>query len=127
MPLKLYFKRFLKSHGIVKSIWVLLADAICVYLSAFLAMVSRTDFTVLAKANFTVKEYVFIPALILAIRLVFSIILKIYKCVIRYTSTSDIFRILIANLSGSVVLLGLNFGLFMLRRAYLIPMSDLFV
>ena len=125
MPLKLYFKRFLKSHGIVKSIWVLLADAICVYLSAFLAMVSRTDFTVLAKANFTVKEYVFIPALILAIRLVFSIILKIYKCVIRYTSTSDIFRILIANLSGSVVLLGLNFGLFMLRRAYLIPMSVL--
>lgn len=123
MPLKLYIKRFIKSHGIVKSIWVLLTDGVCVYLAAFLAMVLRTDFAVLAKAHFTSKEYIFIPALILGVRLLFSLIFNIYKIVVRYTNTTDIFRILLSNIVGSALLLAINGVAFCFTKAYIIPIS----
>lgn len=123
MPIRLYIKMFIKSHGVANSLWVLLTDAILVFLAAWFALFCRTDFAILSKATFSVREYIFIPLLIMGVRIIFSIIFKIYKIVVRYTSTSDIFRILLANLTGSILLIAINAITYAFSKSYLIPNS----
>ena len=90
MPIRLYIKHFLKSLGIVSSIWILLVS---------------------------------IPILITLLRILFFLIFKTYKSIVRYTNTTDIFRILLANLAGSAALMGLNFISRGLISHYIVPIS----
>ena len=123
MPIRLYIKHFFKSLGIVSSIWILLVDAICIFGATLFAMLLRSDFLLYTKANFSTTEYVSIPILITLLRILFFLIFKTYKSIVRYTNTTDIFRILLANLAGSAALMALNFISRGLISHYIVPIS----
>lgn len=118
-------KKFIKSLGIVGSAWIFLIDVACVYCAALLSLLLRADFAVWERAYFSTKEYLFLPLLIVAVRIFFALLFKTHKIIVRYTNTRDVFKIFFACLCGSVCLLAANGISFLCVRHFLIPHSVL--
>ena len=116
-------RRSLKTMGIVRSVWVVGLDMVFVYCATFVAMLLRSDFQVFSKASFTTREYLLIPLLFVIIRLLFFLIFKTNKIVVRYTNTNDIFRIFLALFVGSVCFEAINIVSFYAQGFFLVPQT----
>ncbi len=123
MPILIYIKRFFKSLGIVRSVWVLLADVICILCATLFALLLRSDFMIFSKTSFSVSEYIYIPLIFIVLRIIFSLIFKTYKSVVRYTNTTDIFRILLSNIAGSAAIVAINLITYAIGRHFIVPHS----
>lgn len=121
MPIRIYINRFLKSLKIVSSAWVLLVDALCIFGATLFAMLLRSDFLVYSKAFFTTREYILIPLMFTILRILCFLGFKTYKSIVRYTNTTDIFRILLANLSGSAALVVINLISYGIKGSFIVP------
>ena len=123
MPILIYIKRFFKSLGIVRSVWVLLADVICILCATLFALLLRSDFMIFSKTSFSVSEYIYIPLIFIVLRIIFYLIFKTYKSVVRYTNTTDIFRILLSNIAGSAAIVAINLITYAIGRHFIVPHS----
>ena len=118
-------KNFIKSLGIVASVWVFIADLLCVFCASLLALLLRADFTLFEKADFTTLEYVMIPLAILVVRVACFLFFKTHKIIVRYTNTRDVFKIFVACLSGTAVLLIANWVSYLFTMKFVVPHSIL--
>ena len=118
-------KKFISSLGIVASVWIFLADLLCVFCASLLSIQLRADFSIFEKADFTLTEYLLIPLSILGVRALSFLIFKTHKIIVRYTNTKDVFRIFSACLAGTVFMLVMNWVSFLLSQKFIIPHSIL--
>ena len=116
-------KNFIKSLGIVSSVWIFLIDLFCVFFAGLLAMWLRSDFTGLQPALFVPSDYLVVPLVIVAVRILFFFVFKTYKTIVRYTNTKDVFRILFANLAGSATFVGVNLVSYVSTEKFVVPHS----
>ena len=116
-------KNFIKSLGIVSSVWIFLIDLLCVFFAGLLAMWLRSDFTGLQPALFVPTDYLVVPLVIVAIRILFFFAFKTYKTIVRYTNTKDVFRILFANLAGSATFVIINLISYAITEKFVVPHS----
>ena len=116
-------KNFIKSLGIVSSVWIFLVDLLCVFFAGLLAMWLRSDFTGLQPALFVPTDYLVVPLVIVAIRILFFFAFKTYKTIVRYTNTKDVFRILFANLAGSATFVIINLISYAITEKFVVPHS----
>ena len=116
-------KNFIKSLGIVSSVWIFLIDLLCVFFAGLLAMWLRSDFTGLQPALFVPTDYLVVPLVIVAIRILFFFVFKTYKTIVRYTNTKDVFRILFANLAGSATFVIINLISYAITEKFVVPHS----
>jgi FlaA1/EpsC-like NDP-sugar epimerase len=116
-------KNFIKSLGIVSSVWIFLIDLLCVFFAGLLAMWLRSDFTGLQPALFVPTDYLVVPLVIVAIRILFFFVFKTYKTIVRYTNTKDVFRILFANLAGSATFVIINLISYAITEKFIVPHS----
>ena len=116
-------KNFIKSLGIVSSVWIFLIDLLCVFFAGLLAMWLRSDFTGLQPALFVPTDYLVVPLVIVAVRILFFFVFKTYKTIVRYTNTKDVFRILFANLAGSATFVIINLISYVITEKFVVPHS----
>ena len=116
-------KNFIKSLGIVSSVWIFLIDLLCVFFAGLLAMWLRSDFTGLQPALFVPSDYLVVPLVIVFVRAVFFLFFKTYKTIVRYTSTKDVFRILFSSLAGSATFLIINLISYVITEKFVVPHS----
>ena len=116
-------KNFIKSLGIVSSVWIFLIDLLCVFFAGLLAMWLRSDYTGLQPALFVPTDYLVVPLVIVAIRILFFFAFKTYKTIVRYTNTKDVFRILFANLAGSATFVIINLISYAITEKFVVPHS----
>ena len=116
-------KNFIKSLGIVSSVWIFLIDLLCVFFAGLLSMWLRSDFTGLQPALFVPSDYLVVPLVIVAVRVLFFFVFKTYKTIVRYTNTKDIFRILFANLAGSATFVIINLISYVITEKFVVPHS----
>ena len=116
-------KNFIKSLGIVSSVWIFLIDILCVFFAGLLAMWLRSDFTGLQPALFVPSDYLVVPLVIVAVRVLFFILFKTYKTIVRYTNTKDVFRILFATLAGSATFVVINLVSYVITEKFVVPHS----
>ena len=116
-------KNFIKSLGIVSSVWIFLIDVLCVFFAGLLSMWLRSDFTGLQPALFVPSDYLVVPLVIVAIRILFFFVFKTYKTIVRYTNTKDVFKILFANLAGSATFVIINLISYAITEKFVVPHS----
>ena len=116
-------KNFIKSLGIVSSVWIFLIDLFCVFFAGLLAMWLRSDFTGLQPALFVPSDYLVVPLVIVAVRILSFFVFKTYKTIVRYTNTKDVFRILFANLAGSATFVVVNLVSYVITEKFVVPHS----
>ena len=116
-------KNFIKSLGIVSSVWIFLIDLLCVFFAGLLAMWLRSDFTGLQPALFVPTDYLVVPLVIVVVRILFFFVFKTYKTIVRYTNTKDVFRILFANLAGSATFVVINLISYAITEKFVVPHS----
>ena len=116
-------KNFIKSLGIVSSVWIFLIDVLCVFFAGLLSMWLRSDFTGLLPALFVPSDYLVVPLVIVAIRILFFFVFKTYKTIVRYTNTKDVFKILFANLAGSATFVIINLISYAITEKFVVPHS----
>ena len=116
-------KNFIKSLGIVSSVWIFLIDILCVFFAGLLAMWLRSDFTGLQPALFVPSDYLIVPLVIVAVRILFFFVFKTYKTIVRYTNTKDVFRILFATLAGSATFVIVNLISYAITEKFVVPHS----
>lgn len=116
-------KRFLKSLDVVPSYLIFLIDALCVYLGAIFVMILRSGLMILTNANFSANDYLSIPLMILGVYVIFLLIFKIPRIIVRYTNTKDVFNILFSCLASTATLFLINIVSAYLKHRYFIPNS----
>ena len=116
-------KNFIKSLGIVSSLWIFLIDVLCVFFAGVLSMWLRSDFTGLQPAFFVPSDYLIVPLVIVAVRILFFFLFKTYKTIVRYTNTKDVFRILFATLAGSATIVVMNLVSYVITERFVVPHS----
>ena len=116
-------KNFIKSLGIVSSLWIFLIDVLCVFFAGVLAMWLRSDFTGLQPALFVPSDYLIVPLVIVTVRILFFFLFKTYKTIVRYTNTKDVFRILFATLAGSATFVVINLVSYVISEKFVVPHS----
>ena len=116
-------KNFIKSLGIVSSVWIFLIDICCVFFAGLLSMWLRSDFTGLQPALFVPSDYLVVPLVIVAVRVLFFSLFKTYKTIVRYTNTKDVFRILFATLAGSATFVVINLVSYVITEKFVVPHS----
>lgn len=116
-------KRILKKLDIVPSPFILLLDACSVYVAAIGVMLIRSGFSILANPKFSVTDYVTIPLIILSVYLIFFLIFRIPRIIVRYTNTKDVFNILFSCIASTCTLVLINLVTYLLQHKYFIPNS----
>lgn len=116
-------KRILKKLDIVPSPFILLLDACGVYVAAIGVMLIRSGFSILANPKFSVTDYVTIPLIILSVYLIFFLIFRIPRIIVRYTNTKDVFNILFSCIASTCTLVLINLVTYLLQHKYFIPNS----
>ena len=115
----------MKRLKILPSWIILLLELAIVFISASFALILRSNF--LLSAQFLVQEYLYIPVLIVLVRLVFFLAFRTYTIVVRFTNTKDVFRIFMACLSGSLLLGTVNLISYLIKEVFIVPTSILFM
>lgn len=116
-------KNFVKKMNIAPSWIIFICDTICVFFAALLALALRDNFQI--PANFYFYEYFIIPLTLIVIRVIFFLVFKTHKIVVRYTSTKDISKILLCCLAGSITIAVMNVVTFSIYQRFLVPYSIL--
>lgn len=112
---------FIKKLKIVPSWVILLIDLMLVFSATLFALFIRDNLRI--PANFSLHEYLYIPFLIVGVRLLFFIVFKTFRIVVRFTNTKDVLSIFFSCLTGSIALFILNLITFAINGFFLIPTS----
>ncbi len=105
--------------------WIILVvDIAIVFFSLTLAYLLRFNFDI---PQDEIQDFYKAYPTVLGIRLFSFFITKVYRGIIRYTSSSDIIRISSVLLVGTMVMFILNFITFAINKAYITPTSVLLI
>ena len=98
---------FIQKMRFIPSVVVLGMDLCIVFFATMLAIFFRDSLTGIIHFSHIFSPI--IPITILGVRIVFFILFKIPKIVIRYTNSRDSIRIFLSTISGTVVLIALSY------------------
>lgn len=101
--------------------WLIFAIDVCISISSVvLAFILRFNFVL----SDEIIQYLFKALIIIvSLRIISFIITQAYAGIVRYTSTRDLFRILLINMGGSVLLVLINITAGFLEKGHPVPYS----
>jgi len=117
MPLqnkKLMTNSLIRNLRFVPSVVILGIDLCIVFFATMLAIFFRDSYSEIAHASIITFSPI-IPITILGVRILFFLLFKIPKIVVRYTNSKDTLKIFLATFLGTVVLFLLSYLLWMLN------------
>lgn len=118
---KLYIK--IRSLTITPAWMIMILDMCIVLVSIFIAMFLRDNFKF--PTGLTFSDWILAPIAIIVVRLLFFLLFKTHRHVVRYTNTADVTKIFCSCLSGTAFLFILNIILYVITHRFLAPSSVL--
>ncbi|MDR0206800.1 MAG: polysaccharide biosynthesis protein [Bacteroidales bacterium] len=114
---------YIRKMRFVPSIVILGLDLGIVFFSTMLAVFFRDTFSGITHLSFLFSPI--IPIAVLLVRVIFFLLFRIHKIVVRYTNSKDILRIVLSTFCGTVTLFLLSylFWAFNFNEKRLIPIS----
>ena len=116
-------RNFIRKLHIVPSWLILILDSFCIIGATSLSILLRENVNFLARVSFKLQEYCAIILIIIAIRIIFLLIFRTNRSVIRYTNTQDITKLFWSCLSGTAALFAINAICYISISRFLIPNS----
>ncbi|MBP5711305.1 MAG: polysaccharide biosynthesis protein [Bacteroidales bacterium] len=116
-------RNFIRKLHIVPSWLILILDSFCIIGVTSLSILLRENVNFLARVSFKLQEYCAIILIIIAIRIIFLLIFRTNRSVIRYTNTQDITKLFWSCLSGTAALFAINAVRYIIISRFLIPNS----
>ena len=116
-------RNFIRKLHIVPSWLILILDSFCIIGATSLSILLRENVNFLARVSFKLQEYCAIILIIIAIRIIFLLIFRTNRSVIRYTNTQDITKLFWSCLSGTAALFAINAVRYIIISRFLIPNS----
>ena len=116
-------RNFIRKLHIVPSWLILILDSFCIIGVTSLSILLRENVNFLARVSFKLQEYCAIILIIIAIRIIFLLIFRTNRSVIRYTNTQDITKLFWSCLSGTAALFAINAICYISISRFLIPNS----
>ena len=116
-------RNFIRKLHIVPSWLILILDSFCIIGATSLSILLRENVNFLARVSFKLQEYCIIILIIIAVRIIFLLIFRTNRTVIRYTNTQDITKLFWGALSGTAVLFAINIIWYISTGLFLIPNS----
>ncbi|MDQ3049918.1 MAG: polysaccharide biosynthesis protein [Bacteroidota bacterium] len=104
--------------------FIFLADLVIVFFSLISAYLIRFNFRI---PDVEIATFYYVFPVVLGVRALSFYLFKTSSGIIRYTSTKDVFRILIAVLTGSVFFALLNPVTYLAREFYTVPFSIIII
>lgn len=101
----------------------MILDMCIVLVSIFIAMFLRDNFKF--PTGLTFSDWILAPIAIIVVRLLFFLLFKTHRHVVRYTNTADVTKIFCSCLSGTAFLFILNIILYVITHRFLAPSSVL--
>ena len=110
-----------KKLGIAPRWIIFLIDLTCVLISILIAYIIRLNFNLNRFVEFVDLRASF--GIVAGVNVILLLLYKNYKGVVRYTTLEDAKRVLLLNLTASIIFLGLNYSRFHSEEMLLFPLS----
>lgn len=118
---KIYIK--VRKLNIMPAWFILMLDIFGVIISILLAMFIRDNFKF--PTNLEAPYWITVPIIILLVRVIYFLIFKINRIVVRFTNTQDVAKIFLSCFIGTLTIAIINLIAFAITRRFIVPNSVL--